>query len=312
MSNTTASYNLLAEDLEQHILLRLPKSIKPSPRRASRARRFFANVKRAKISLAQLAEGLLKPTPFRLPALDLNESNLAKKFVGPIVKQMRRKHTLDECAKTLGLKSSVAFHYWEKGLRDMPLPIFLEFVDKFSDRLAVFCLSLGFKQDLKKYGLKSRTPDFYEKFFSTPWLPTLFLLIQIENYQKLSKHDDYYLAEKINLPVAQIRQGLKLLQSIGAIYFVGQHYQAHKGVFYTPPNIAPEHLAGLNNYWLGQSVALIKRPGLHKIEQASMSYESMEKIKGWVAELREKIRTEIKTTTPETVVHMHWQVADLS
>lgn len=262
-------------------------------------------------SLNSASEILLKPRDIKFSLSEISKDQIATHFVGPLLAELRDEDTILNYCKKIGVKNSVTYHYWEKGSRDIPFATFLQIVDVITNRLQLFCETIYFKNDLREFGLNSFKPNFSEKFFGTPWVPTVYLALQTEAYTLLPTHSDLFLEDKLNIPIEQIRLAIKTLLDLEIINFDGRLYKTFDGMFYTPPTLDSHMLDDLNRFWLNQAYKFTNYDGLHKIEQASMSYESYDRIKFWVAELREKIRKEIQVTKPETIVHMQWQVLDL-
>lgn len=285
--------------------------MKLDPERVPRTSRWLWSLQRAGYSLSDLYRYLLKPHDKKIEVVIEKPEQIGVTFVGPILKHFRGERASKVVMSLLHVKNKETYHYWETGQRDLPLGQFLKIVDLLGDRLQIFCEMVGFKKDLREFNLKSYKVNFSERFFKRPWTPTVYLLIQSEKYKSLPGHDDSFFSHFLSVSQLQVKESLNDLADLELIRFDGERYITFTGVFYTPPNLNPHMLQSLNAFWMGKSFELMSRYGLHKIEQASVSYESRDKIMGWVNELREKIRAEVKITTPETVLHLQWQVADL-
>jgi hypothetical protein len=236
---------------------------------------------------------------------------MRRNYIGPLLKSLRRERSLHETAELLELGTWSTYHHWECGRRDLPFFRLLQAIDVLSSRLDVFCETFDFKTSLKKFGLRGHTPGFSENFFALPWTPTVYLILQSHAYLERRRHDSRWLAKQLGLSVEQVNQSLATLGDLGIVTFDGTTYTLRKGQFYAPPTLKPEKLRVLNDYWFSRSAELAQLPGFHKIEEHALSRELAAKIAIWISELRERIRLEVKKSEPETVVHLHWQVADL-
>lgn len=262
-------------------------------------------------SLPGLAAVLYAPrTPPVLPR-PLSAQACRTSWIGPILRFLRGNRTLREVQQLLGLRAASTFYHWERGARDIPLSTFVQCIDQLGGRLGTFCEAFGYDGELGNFGIRAAKPNFSERFFSQPWVPTIFLAIQTLGYTGQKRHDRRRLARQLKLTEEQIEDGLKTLADLEIVKLEGNKYVARAGAFYAPPTLTAHTLKSLNEYWFGRSLDLIQQPGLHKIEEHALSRKSFEKIIGWVGELRERIRAEVETSEPETIVHIHWQVADM-
>lgn len=276
-----------------------------------RTSRWLWTLQESGISLRDLFTYMMKPKEQVLEEKLLNAEQVGAFLVGPVLRKFRGDRTISEVIEILKVRNKETYHYWETGQRDLPLSQFLKVVDLIGGRLQIFCEMIGFKKDLREFRLKSFKENLSGTFFKKPWTPTVYLLLHTEAYRNLPEHQDAFLSKQIGISLLQVQDSLADLADLEMIRYDGKRYIPFKGVFYTPPNLNPEVLNQLNSYWMNKSFELMSCQGLHKIEQAAVSFESRDKIVKWVGELREKIREEIKTTQPETVLHMQWQVADL-
>ena len=263
------------------------------------------------LNLEDIASAIVAPRVFPKQKASTTPTATQKNFIAPLLKEIRGERTLREVGDILRLKTPAAYNHWESARRDIPLHTFLEAIDQLSSRLHTFCEVIGFEKNLSKLGFPSHRKDFSEKFFTLPWTPTVFLALQTSRYESQLKHSSAKLARQLNLSIKKIDDALHILADLELVTFDGALYRHRKGQFYAPPTLSKSTLERLNLYWFSQSKELYSQPGLHKIEEHALSIESLEKIKTWVAELRERIREEVKTSTPETVAHIHWQVSDM-
>lgn len=274
---------------------------------------FFEQLLAKDYSLQSLFEILLQPTIETLSVSPKNRSEILNFFVKPLLTKKRGKRKILEVASLLNLKTQVSYHYWENGKRDMPFWIFLKWVDLVCEKLEVFVESLQMPINLKSLGFQEKCSEkFSSLFFSLPWIPTVYLALQTTEYLSSDKHSDDYICKTVQISPEQLQSALDILSSLEMIHFEINHYVVRRGIFYAPPSPSNEKINSLNAYWMAKAPQLMQYDGIHKVQQAALSIESKNKIMTWVSELREKIHEEIKKTSgPETVLHMHWQVADL-
>lgn len=263
------------------------------------------------VSIVDAATVLIQPRKLDFTFDCLNENNLSSQFVGPLISMIRGKMSVRIFCEKFKITNPVTFHYWEKGGREIPFAVFLQMIDLVTGRLQMFCEAIDFSQDLRRFEIHSYGPNLANRFFNCPWVPTVRLFLETRPYIDLKQHSDQFVAEKLNLSLEQVQSALQTLVDLGVIWLCGTHYKVKRDSFYTPPKLNSQTLANLNNYWLGQAAEFCLHDGLHKIDQASMSFESLAKIQSWVVEMREKVRLEILQSQPETIVQMHWQVFDL-
>jgi len=256
---------------------------------------------------------LLSPSGFEFSQVLLSESSLRKFFIGPLLQGLRQGKSLLEVSKILGQKNSVNLHHWEAGKRDMPLSLFLMLVDKVSGRLPVFCELVGFQDNLENFGFSKTVPHFSERFFEYPWTPSVFLVIQTPQFSLWNPDCETLSAKQLGISTHDFRKSLQILMDLNLIQVSDGKFKVRKGAFYAGGQLPQEVLDRLHLFWLSKTPHFYSSfpGGYHKVEQAALSRSSLEKIKGWAQELREKIREEIKTTEPETVAHFTWQVCDL-
>lgn len=294
-----------ADKLPSPLTVTLPKTKrKKSSAKVYRTSAWLWTLKCKNISLEDLAESVLKPKQFKFSKTLSDKKDLATNFTPLFLRAMRGEKTLDQMANLLEIKNAATYYYWEQGSRDLPLTHFLKIIH-LSGGLPVFLESLGFVQDISKLGFTTLPTDFYNLCFSDPWSPTIHLALQTKMHEKSNNLSQ--LAQSIKISVDQLQKSLETLVQLKLVKKEGSKFIAQKGVFYVPAHLQENYKKKFYDYW-GQKT---NHHGFDKIDQACVSYESHEKILGWVSELREKIKEEIKTTKPETVLHMQWKVVDL-
>jgi hypothetical protein len=181
------------------------------------------------------------------------------------------------------------------------------------NKVTLFLEGLGTSLKYETYGIPHRVDRFNEIFFGNPWTPSIYLVLQTQFYLDFKRHSDDQIARKIGVSENQVKQSLSDLQLLHLIQFQGTHYQVVKGTFLAPPSSLTKNknVQNLKKYWMDRSAGFRDWPGIHRIEQATVSHESKEKILLWISELREKIAQEIKVTQPQTILHLHLQAFDL-
>lgn len=263
------------------------------------------------ISIEAAASILIKPRELPCDFQNLSDNEISSALVSPLLKFLRGEETLEAYCKKIGVKHVVTYHYWEKGTTDIPFAYFLYLIDLLTNRLHFFCETIGYYQDLRVFGLFGFKPHFAEKFYEMPWVSAVYLALQTSAYLVQPQHEDSFIAERLSLSVENVQDALQVLKDYDIIQWNKTHYLAHEMEFYTPPNLNAEIVDNFNRYWMSQSYKFSFYPGVHKVEQATISQESFARIRGWVNELSEKIRVETQNSKPETIVQMQWQVFDL-
>lgn len=273
---------------------------------------FFLLIQKMQISVLNLMAVVVAPFPLKSSQNIKTKVQMESHLIVPVIKRIRKDYTLKEIKKILDTKSTASYNHWENGRRSVSLSVFLKMVDLLVKRLPDFCEALKFERDLNSYQLSTalRPTDFSFMFFGLPWTPTVYLAAvtgQIQPDQKITEK----FAAQFGLTSEQIQQSLKILFDLRLLSIENKKYQTRKQYFLAPPTLDKQLVTGLSDYWFSKSQSLQQLPGYHKIDQLTFSKESQAKITTWVAELRERIQKESKNGPPETILHFHWQIANL-
>lgn len=239
---------------------------------------------------------------------------LNRNWVQPLLKEIRADFSYAEMASILNVQSLATFHHWESGRRDIPFHFFLLIIDKIQGRLQAFIDNLPVQIDLAHIELLNLKPKLYQQFFSVPWLPTVLLALGLRPLKEKTSITSQaeYLAEKLKMPKASIEFAIETLLHLQLLKIEEGRLVSQPHQFYAIPAITDEKIKELQNYWFSQSQDLLANPGFHRFEQHTTTRESKEKIIGWITELREKIKEEVKSSgEPETLIHISWQMAEL-
>ncbi len=231
----------------------------------------------------------------------------AADFVAKLLRRARGAKSLEEMTQELGLSNRSCLHHWETGARKVPLATLLHAIDIGTGRLQFVLDVFGIEIRPRMRELQGLRTQ--ERFFAQPWTPTVYLFLQVDRYRAWGVHSSARVARALGINSEEVDQSLRDLLDIGMIHTDGKKYAAVKGQHYLSPFLTSEVLQRLNRYWYSRSFQLTEYEGFHKIEEHALSHKSFEKIKGWVNELRERIRNEVKQSEPETLCHIHWQLA---
>lgn len=300
-------YQKLAQDLAQHLMELFPQPKKKCwPCKEIRTSYWLHLAFQSGFESTDFLWLMLAPSTLNLDNFANTETYIRKLLVAPLLLTLRGDRAIREISAQLELPNLASYHHWENGNRDIPLAIFLRFLDLQDSKLDIFLTFFNFP-------LGSRSDR--RHFFLPPWTPSVYLMVQTPDFcqqnpaNKLPKK----IANYLKLTTAQVQLSLQNLIQLRLLHFNGQSIETVKGVHYAGNYLGKDVLDQLNLYWMEQSPFFYQHYplGFHKIEQAAMSRASMEKVRGWIEELRGKIRQEVQNTVPETVVHFHWQMLDL-
>lgn len=270
-------------------------------------------LKKMGVSSEHILAMIMAPRSLRLQKNLRTEREFESKLIAPLLKELRRDFSLQEVSKILKLKSHSTYGHWEKARRSISLTDFLRVIDLLALRLPAFCEVIGFNEDLPDSGWASYVSraNFSSLFFKLPWTPTVYLalvtgILKINSWEK-----DLQFLKVLGLSAKQVEESLRTLFDLRLIAVDRNKLNLRKEYFYLPPNLNPEVLNSINNYWFSMALPLTQIPGYHKIDQCTMSKELFDDVVIWVSELRDKIKKAALQEKPEKVIHIHWQIADL-
>lgn len=121
-----------------------------------------------------------------------------------------------------------------------------------------------------------------------------------------------FLSSRLELPLLKVETSLDLLIRLRLARLESGRLVSDEAQLYAIPAVSPERIQAIHRFWFENSLRLLEKPGFHKVEQHALSRESRDRVIGWITELRERIREEVRTGgDPETLIHINWQVAEL-
>lgn len=254
--------------------------------------------------------------PFRPAQLQRlsNAIRMRQHFSAPVLRTLRGKRTLGEAAKILGIRNLSTIHHWESGRREVPFAQWLKAVDRWSGRLDALVASLPFELSLDELGFDPLPARAYSEFFSDPWTPMLMLSLRLPMLSELKSAETQarFLSSRLELPLLKVETSLDLLIRLRLARLESGRLVSDEAQLYAIPAVSPERIQAIHRFWFENSLRLLEKPGFHKVEQHALSRESRDRVIGWITELRERIREEVRTGgDPETLIHINWQVAEL-
>ncbi|HPI41099.1 MAG TPA: DUF4423 domain-containing protein [Pseudobdellovibrionaceae bacterium] len=282
----------------------------------TRTAKFLNILQNHGVLLKDLSESVFAPKiVFKLQSFKHQGSRvgLQKQWLCVFLTHLRGHRTYVEMAQMLNLGTPSTYHHWESGRRDIPLAYWFMAIDKATGRLEALLSTMPFKVSLLECGFKNRSPILYEEFFSQPWTPSILLALQIPKVKNASsiKEQILLLRQMTKIQTTDIENSLDVLTKMGMIEIKDSKFFANPGQFYAIPSIPPQRINEIHKYWFHRSEEMLSFPGYHKVEQHALTHESKEKIIGWIAELRDRIRQEVNNNgAPETIIHIGWQVAE--
>lgn len=281
-------------------------------------------------SLVKVIEALFLPQVIQLPveiqrmaknSQVIEKIEIKKKLIPLILTHLRNEKSMNEICHKLEISNISRYHHYEVGIRDLPFLYFVNLL-KFSEKILNFieCLPDVIRSNLfisnEANTKKTNDLKFSEIFFSKPWLPTLYLLIQtpsVTSKENLNKQV-LYLSKVLGLNSTEVFFGLQQLMNLQLIVVEGNKLQVLKGQFFCNPILNKDQIESIHSFWFKKSSEFLNKPGFHKVEQHTVSKQTQEKIIFWIGELREKIKQEVKSQTGEVdrVISINWSLTELS
>lgn len=281
-----------------------------------RASRFLSALQASGVQLRDLSEAVFAPRVVAdLKAFKGQVSRLAiqEKWLCPFLVALRGDRTLAETAALLGLGTASSYHHWESGRRDIPLAHWLRAIDLLSGRLEAMLATIAVPFDIGDLGFKKVAPHLYSLFFADPWTPTVLTALRLPDVASgpSMSHQIDRISRKTGVLRDAVVGSLDTLVRLRLVEIRQAKFHANPSQFYAIPSLSSGQIERIHRYWFSRSVEMLERPGFHKVEQHALTHESKEKIVGWIAELRERIRAEVKSSgDPETLIHIGWQLAE--
>ena len=281
-----------------------------------RASRFLSALQASGVPLRDLSEAVFAPrivADFKEFKGQVSRLAIQQKWLCPFLVALRGDRTLLETAALLGLGTASSYHHWESGRRDIPLAHWLRAIDLLSGRLEAMLATLSFPIDIGELGFKKVAPHLYSLFFADPWTPTVLTVLRLPDVADgpSMSHQIECISRKTGILRDLVVGSLDTLVRLRLVEIRQAKFYANPSQFYAIPSLSSGQIERIHQYWFGRSVEMLERPGFHKVEQHALTHESKEKIVGWIAELRERIRVEVKSGgEPETFIHIGWQLAE--
>lgn len=145
--------------------------------------------------------------------------------VATLLEDLKGKRTLVETASELR-SSRYALARWLSGEAEPRLPDFLEAIEVTSLRLLDFVASFvdpALLPSLEKSWHKLQ--EARRAAYEMPWSHAVLRALELEQYQRLPRHEDGWLARKLGLSRELEQQALTLLENTGQIQFEDGHWQ---------------------------------------------------------------------------------------
>jgi hypothetical protein len=281
-----------------------------------RASRFLSALQTSGVQLRDLSEAVFAPrivAEFKGFNGQVSRLAIQQKWLCPFLATLRGDRTLVETAAILGLGTASSYHHWESGRRDIPLAHWLRAIDLLSGRLEAMLATISLPIDIGELGFKKVAPHLYSLFFADPWTPTVLTVLRLPEVADgpTMSHQIECIIRKTGILRDCVMGSLDTLVRLRLVEIRHAKFYANPSQFYAIPSLSSGQIERIHHYWFGRSIEMLKRPGFHKVEQHALTHESKEKIIGWIAELRERIRAEVKSGgEPETLIHIGWQLAE--
>ncbi len=245
----------------------------------------------------------------------VTEVRLQSRVVAPLLKEIRGDRSLKDVVSRLDGTAFSTFGHWENGRRGISFAQFLRIVDRLTMRLPALLEFLGFAVDLSRYSLESNyvRENFNAHFFRLPWTPTVYLFLVSGAFKNrtVRKESAREFFKTIGLSESQIQESLQTLFDLQLAHFERDRVSARSDFFYATPIKDLRLIQNIHEFWFQQSFVLSKLSGYHKVDQFALSKRLFKEVVQRVVMLREEIRRLAAQESPETVVHITWQIADL-
>ena len=293
---------------------RIAGELKLSPRRTGLV---LGALQRRGLPLARLEQAIFAPRePLHLATGSkvMGGTALRTRFIAPTLRALRGKRTLADTARLLEVRNLSTLHHWESGRRDLPFSRWLQAVDLCSGRLDAVVECLPFRVELETLGFEKGRTAMMSEFFADVWTPVVLLSLRLPEVRDLPAPAEQvrHLTLKLGATAREIEDSAGKLLRLGLARLEEGRLVADPAQFYAIPSVPAEEITRIQQHWFSQAEKFSSRPVFHKVEQHALSRASRDRIVGWITELRERIRVEVRDGgEPETLIHINWQVAEL-
>lgn len=277
-----------------------------------------------KVNLFDLAQTLFNPRPLHVNNREhFSIAQIKSELLPSILIELRGQDSLKDLCAKLNLPNVSTYHHYEKQIRDVPFEIFIYALEA-SQKLEVFLSLIDFKkisidhhetqdfdiENLNKYHV------FSKDFFSKPWVPSVYLLIQLPQFSKIKNRNKQYeyISNVLNLNKQQIQDSFEVLSRLNIVHFKEEKIEFSKGQFFNPPQIDKKALDEIHTYWFSRAKEHLNMNGYHRLEQHTVTEETQVRIINWIKELREKIKQEVLIQKGEAdrLIHINWSLTELT
>lgn len=201
-------------------------------------------------------------------------------------------------------RSRYSVSRWLRGKATPRLPDFLRLIDAVTGRapewVAEFVPIERVPSMLERH---SKTQAARSLAFDAPWTEALQRLLETTEYRALPRHDDVWLAERLDLVTENVRAGIAHLTAAGLVRRRGRRYIAESPA--TVDTQAPRAaLASLKQHWsrvAAERVPTARNEDLFAYNVVSVSRADLQRIKQLLRASFREIRTIVASSAPEEV-----------
>ena len=200
-------------------------------------------------------------------------------LVPRVLQHLKGKTPIQTLAQRTGL-SRFAISRWLKGVGEPRLPEFLQLIEGMSLRMLDFVA--GFFNPSHYDATRSAWETLQhgrKHFFEHPQSQLVLLALDLEDYAKLKRHSDEWLAQQLALPVADIAAGLQILSQSGQIRWTGTHWTFGNALTIDMQS-HPQAVRQLKAWWGQASLQAFEREatGVYSYNLCTVSEADFEKL----------------------------------
>lgn len=276
------------------------------------------------VDLYSLGEYIFNPRscPFKKQET-YSETQIKENILPKIITELRGSYSLKDFSENLNISNVSTYHHYEKNIRDLPFEIFLRILN-LRNKFEVFLGIINIKELVSESKTNAdadlvyleKFSAFSQNFFSKPWTPTIYLMVQLPKINLLGdqKKQINYIKNSLKLSHVQVAESLETLMKLkiidmreGKILFV-------KGQFFNPPKLSPKKIDEIHQYWFSKSLDFLNHSGFHRVEQHTVTEDTQKKILSWISDLREKIKNEVNSQEgePDRLIHINWSLTEIA
>lgn len=278
-------------------------------RKFPRATTFFLLLERVGHPLDALLRRFLPQPPAALLQANLRERDGVAALLGHLAAD----RTAVELGEALGTGRQVVGR-WLRGESEPRLPQLLAWIEVTTDRLPDFVATFADPAALPSLRLRwSRLTRSRELLIEAPWVQTLLLATELQDYQHLAEHDGDWVSARMGVSRERVDEGLELLASAGLLRWTGTHWTPGGAQTIDTPR-EREGVRQLKRHWLTVVRERFEAdaPGLYSHNLFAVAAEDVAALEALHIEYFHKVRELVARSEPsERVVLLQHNLVPL-